>query len=301
MIEPQTDLHRHLDGSLRESTLNDLASKFGVEIPAEFTFKPLMTLQTALQYFRTSLLLLQETPELTRVASEICDDAAEEKLERLEIRFGPHLHQQKGLRLEEVIDAVLEGVNARAGVILCGLYGDDPKLLMQFAEIAKSRPDVVALDLAGGPHGAQNFKLEDYRAAYEKACDYGIHRTVHASEGRAPEEIITAIKTLKAERLGHATTLLESPEALDLVLSEEITIESCPTSNFQCGVVPSIEEHPLGRWLEKGVKACINTDNTFFSQVNSRQEHQTSLSIHGMNENLLQQAIRNGQQAVFRR
>ena len=301
MIEPKTDLHRHLDGSLRKSTIFDLAEKFAVEIPADFTFKPHMTLGRALEYFQTSLLLLQEIPELTRVAAEICEDGEDEKLERLEIRFAPHLHQQKGLRLEEIIDAVLEGINGRAGLILCGLYGDDPKLLLQFVEIARSRPDVVAIDLAGGPHGAQNFKLEDYQPAYLKACDYGIHRTVHASEGRPPKEIITAINTLKAERLGHATTLLESSEALDLVLSKEITIESCPTSNLQCGVVPSLEEHPLGRWLERGVKACINTDNTFFSQVNSHQEHQRTLSIQGMNEELLQQAIANGQQSVFRR
>lgn len=301
MIEPKTDLHRHLDGSLRKSTIVDLAQKFDVAIPADFTFKPHMTLGRALDYFQTSLLLLQETPELTRVAAEVCEDGEEENLERLEIRFGPHLHQQKGLGFEEIIDAVLEGIDGRAGLILCGLYGDDPKLLLQFVEIAKSRPDVVAIDLAGGPHGSQNFKLEDYQSAYKKACDYGIHRTVHASEGRPPREIITAINTLQAERLGHATTLLESSEALDLVLSKEITIESCPTSNLQCGVVPSLEEHPLGRWLEKGVKACINTDNTFFSQVNSHQEHQRALSIQGMNEDLLQQAVLNGQQSVFRR
>ena len=301
MIEPKTDLHRHLDGSLRKSTIADLANKFNVEIPDDFTFKPHMTLGTALEYFQTSLLLLQEAPELTRVAAEICEDGKEENLQRLEIRFGPHLHQQKGLRIEEIIDAVLQGINGRAGLILCGLYGDDPKLLLQFVEIAKSRADVVAIDLAGGPHRAQNFKLEDYQSAYEKACDYGIHRTVHASEGRPPQEIITAINLLQAERLGHATTLLESPEALELVLSKGVTIESCPTSNLQCGVVPSLQEHPLGRWLEKGVKACINTDNTFFSQVSSHQEHQKSLSIQGMNEDRLLQAIFNGQQAAFRR
>lgn len=301
MIEPQTDLHRHLDGSLRNKTIIDLANKFNVEIPADFTFKPRMTLGKALEYFQTMLLLLQEIPELTRVAAEICDDGEEEKLKRLEIRFGPHLHQQKGLKIEEIIDAVLEGINGRAGLILCGLYGDDPKLISRFVEIAKSRPDVVAIDLAGGPHGLHSFKLEDYQPAFLKACDSGIHRTVHVSEGRPPREIITAINSLKAERLGHATTLLESSEALDLVLSKEITVESCPTSNFQCGVVPSLKEHPLGRWLEIGVKACINTDNTFFSQVNSRQEHQRALSIQGMNENLLQQAIFNGQQSVFRR
>ena len=80
---PKTDLHRHLDGSLRESTIHELAKKFQVTIPKEFTFKPHMTLDTALEFFKTTLLLLQEETELSRVASEICEDANEEGLERL--------------------------------------------------------------------------------------------------------------------------------------------------------------------------------------------------------------------------
>lgn len=299
---PKTDLHRHLDGSLRESTIHELAQKFQVSIPDEFTFKPHMTLDTALEFFKTTLFLLQEEAELTRVASEICEDAKAEGLERLEIRFGPQLHQQKDLSLERVVDAVLEGINNRAGLILCGLYGDSPDLMMKFVEIAQTRKNVVGIDLAGGPQGTHQFKLEDYAPAYLKAKELGIHRTVHASEGRSPEEIITAINVLQAERLGHATTLLESEEALELVLKNNITIESCPTSNLQCGVVPSLEDHPLAKWLQKGVKACINTDNTYFSQVNSQQEHQRALeSIKGMNEELLLKAVENGLNSQFHR
>ncbi|MBT7611049.1 MAG: hypothetical protein HN576_14905 [Bacteriovoracaceae bacterium] len=301
MIQAKTDLHRHLDGSLRQATINELAKKFNVIIPTEFTFKPHMTLNTALEFFNTSLLLLQETGELTRVASEICEDAKEGGLERLEIRFGPQLHQQKGLRLEEIIDSVLEGINGRAGLILCGLYGDDPKLLCEFMEIAKTRLGVVALDIAGGPSSNHQFKLEDYKDPYDKAYEYGIHRTVHASEGRGPQEIITAINILRAERLGHATTLLDSKEALDLVLENNITIESCPTSNLQCGVVQSHQTHPLGKWLNLGVSACINTDNTFFSQVTSQEEHEKALSIQGMNPKLLERAIKNGLDSIFTR
>ena len=299
ILQAKTDLHRHLDGSLRESTFRELGRKFKVKIPDSFTFRPNMTLNTALTFFQTSLLLLQEKEELKRVASEICEDAESEGLEHLEIRFGPHLHQQKGLKIEEVIDSVLEGLNNRAGLILCGLYGDNPQLLLDFVEIAKSRPGVVAIDLAGGPQKSQKFRLVDYKKAYQKALDCGIHRTVHASEGRSPEEIITAIQELKAERLGHATTLLESKKAIDLVLKNDIAIESCPTSNLHCGVVPSFEEHPLPKWLNLGIKASINTDNTFFSQINSTEEHKRSLQINGMSNSLVQKAIANGINSTF--
>ena len=95
--------------------------------------------------------------------------------------------------------------------------------------------------------------------------------------------------------------MLESEEALDLVLQKGILIEACPTSNLQCGVIPSYEEHPLGKWLDLGVKACLNTDNTFFSQVSSSEEHQKALSINGMDQTKLDLAIENGLGGGFTR
>ncbi len=295
----KADLHRHLDGSLRPSTMVELGRKFNVNIPENFHFSPNMTLNRALSFFETSLKLLQEKPELTRVASEMIEDALNDNVTHLEVRFGPHLHQQKGLKLEEVIDAVLEGLNGQAGLILCGLYGDDPKLIESFVELARTRPGIVAIDLAGGPASGQEFRLEDYSSAYTKAKDFGIGRTVHASEGRSPEEIITAVTKLHAQRLGHATTLLDSTMAVDLVLKNDVTIESCPTSNWQCGVVKDLQHHPLPQWLDKGIKVCVNTDNTYFSNIVLSEEYSNALTIPGMTENKTQHCIRYGFEAAF--
>ncbi|MCO4792825.1 MAG: hypothetical protein KC493_03875 [Bacteriovoracaceae bacterium] len=296
----KAELHRHLDGSLRKSTMYELGKKFNVDIPADFHFSPNMTLEKALIFFDTSLKLLQEKSELTRVSAEICEDAKKDNITHLEIRFGPHLHLQKGLKIEQVVDSVLEGIDGRAGLILCGLYGDDPKLLKSYVEISKTRPGVVGIDLAGGPHHSQSFKLEDYQEAYTMALEIGLGRTVHASEGRNPNEIITAVNTLHATRLGHATTLLDSKEALDLVINKQITIESCPTSNLQCGVVTSLKEHPITKWLELGVKACINTDNTFFSNVTLSEEYQTVSELPGMTQELMNKSIENSFNAAFK-
>ncbi len=300
-MQNRADLHRHLDGSLRESTAMELAKELGVKVPSNLYFKPHMDLGTALSHFEFTLSLLQNTKNITRVGKEICEDAKSDGVDLLEIRFGPHLHQREGLKLEEIIDAALEGVDGKAGLILCGLYGDDPKLIKSFVKIAKERKGVVGLDLAGGPDSEQKFKLEDYKDAFSLAAKYGLGRTVHASEGRDPEEIITAVTKLHAQRIGHGVTLLESEKALNLVLENGIVIEACPTSNLQCGVIPSFKEHPIGKWLDLGVKACLNTDNTFFSQVSSSSEHQNALSINGMDEKKLKTAIENGLAAGFTR
>ena len=296
----KADLHRHLDGSLRSNTIRELGEKFDVQIPENFHFSPNMTLDIALRFFDTSLKLLQHKEELTRVANEIVEDALEDNITHLEVRFGPHLHQQNGLELEEVIDAVLEGLNGRAGLILCGLYGDDPKLLDQFVNISTSRSGIVAIDLAGGPATGQKFKLDDYASAFTKAKSIGLGRTVHASEGRTPNEIITAITQLHAQRLGHATTLLNSKEALDLVLKNNITIESCPTSNWQCGVVKDLDHHPLPAWLKEGVNVCLNTDNTYFSNINLSQEYENAEKIPGISRQDLMKCVENGLKAKFK-
>lgn len=300
-MQNRADLHRHLDGSLRETTAKELAQKLDVVVPQNLYFVPHMGLGTALSHFEFTLKLLQNKKNLTRVAQEICEDAKDDGVDLLEVRFGPHLHQRDGLLLEEVIDSTLEGLDGKAGLILCGLYGDDPNLIKSFVEIAKTRKEIVALDLAGGPHSDQSFVLEDYAEAFSLAAEYGMGRTVHASEGRSPQEIITAVEKLHAQRIGHGVTLLESDEAIKLVLDKGIVIEACPTSNLQCGVIPSYEQHPIGEWLGLGVKACLNTDNTFFSQVSSSEEHQRALSINGMTESKLKKSIENGLAAGFKR
>lgn len=79
-------------------------------------------------------------------------------------------------------------------------------------------------------------------------------------------EIRAAIELLQAERIGHGTTLLEDPAVRDLVVERGVTIEACATSNFHTGVIEEVEQHPIGAWLELGVRACVWTDNTYLSE-----------------------------------
>ena len=143
--------------------------------------------------------------------------------------------------------------------------------------------------------------LEDYAPAFARAADLGINRTVHAAEGRAPREIRVAIEQLHAQRIGHGTTLLDDPSIVELVIERGVVIEACPTSNVHTSAIPSLEAHPLPLWLRHGVRACINTDNTLLSSVDSPVEHRRVLGIPGMNDELLRIAIATGHAAAFRR
>jgi adenosine deaminase len=291
------DLHRHLDGSLRPATLAELAGRAGLTVPTDLAFSPGMGLDAALARFRFTLAVLQDPAAVARVAAEMCDDAAAEGVTTLEIRFAPQLHG--GAPVEAIVDAALAGIAGRAGLILCGLYGEPLRVLDELVTIGATRTGVVGIDLAGGPAPAHAIRLADYAPAFRRAADRGLGRTVHAAEGRPAEEIRIAIESLLAQRIGHGTTLLDDPSIVALVVERGVVIEACPTSNVHTGIIARVEDHPLSRWLDAGVRACVCADNTLLSATDAREELRRAARIPGMNAAKLEAAIAIGHAAAF--
>jgi adenosine deaminase len=298
-LPPLSDLHRHLDGSLREATLRELAAGLGVDVPAQFRFSRGMGLAAALRCFELSLAVLQAPAAVRRVAGEICEDAEREGVTTLEIRFAPQLHL--GGSPAEIVDAAAEGVAGRAGLILCGLYGEDPSVLESLLGVARSRPAVVGIDLAGGPDSIHEHRLRDYARPFSLARDLGLGRTVHAGEGRPPAEIRAAIELLHAQRIGHGTTLVDDPAVLDLVRDRGVTIEACLTSNLQTGAVAEIAAHPLPRLLRAGVRVTVCTDNTLFSDVDAPGEYRRAAALPDLDVTAVETLAGFGHAAAFSR
>lgn len=291
------DLHRHLDGSLRPSTLRELAARAGKEVPSNLPFEPGMGLEAALSRFEFILSLIQRPAEVRRIAAEICEDAAAEGVSPLEIRFAPQLH--RAASLEAIVDAALQGAGGRAGIILCGLYGEPPAQIENLVGVAAGRVGVVGIDLAGAPGPKQEHALRDYARAFHRAAELGIGRTVHAGEGRPPQEIADAVVELGAQRIGHGTTLLEDPRVRDLILERGVTIEACVTSNVHTGAIPAPEAHPLRSWIRAGVRACLCTDNTLLSSTRIPREIELARALVG--EEGVAWLVESGQRAAFRR
>jgi len=293
-----SDLHRHLDGSLRPQTAQELALQEGIEFPDDLPFYAGMGLEAALARFAFTVSILQHPKNVCRVASEICEDAQANGVTTLEIRFAPQLH--RGADPNEVVQAALAGIDGRAGLILCGLYGEPPQVLSNLVEIAGRLPGVVGIDLAGGPAPDHVYGMADYAAAFSRARELGLGRTVHAGEGRPPAEIQVAIEQLHAQRIGHGTTVLDDPIVTDLVLHRGVTIEACVTSNVHVGAIAAVADHPLARWLALGIHACVCTDNTLLSAVSAPEEWDRAATLPGMTPALLHRAQLAGHQAAFR-
>ncbi len=292
-----SDLHRHLDGSMRPGTLQELAHERGLRVPADLPFQPGMGLAAALARFAFTLSCLDTPDAVRRVASEMCEDAAAHGVETLEVRFAPQLH---GPPLAQMVDAALTGLAGRAGLILCGLYGEDPQVLDRLVDCASTRPGVVGIDLAGGPGPDQRWALADYAAPFARARALGLGRTVHAAEGRPPHEIRTAIEDLHAQRIGHGTTLLRDPAVTELVLQRGVVIEACVTSNWQVGAIARPEDHDLPRWLARGIRVAVCCDNTLLSANDAQSELALVAALPGMTPARIDAVLETGRDGAFR-
>jgi adenosine deaminase len=301
-----SDLHLHLDGSLRPSTVVDLSAKAGLAVPKDLLFQPGMGLAAALARFSYTLSLLRTPAAVRRVASEICEDAAQDGVTDLEIRFAPQLHLDEparaaGFTEAAILDAALVGVRRRAGVIVCGIYGEEPEILEMLVELAATRSGVVGVDLAGGPTPLHRRHMVDYQSAFRQAARLGLGRTVHAGEGRPPSEIRAAIEVLGAQRIGHGTTLLADESVAALVRESGVVMEVCITSNVHTGVIAQPSLHPLPSWLQQGIRATICTDNTLLSDVTASSEYALARSLPGMTDAMAAQLVSHGHAARFHR
>jgi adenosine deaminase len=284
---PKTDLHCHLDGSLRLSTMLELADRQKVKLPAG----DLNGLRRALRIgerhgdlndylavFKITLSVLQTEEALYRTAFELACDAAAENVRYLEVRYAPVLHTEKGLALSTIVEAVVRGlrdaerqVDIKAGVIICGIRNQSPEASYSMAELAVAfkHKGVIGFDLAGAE---EDFPAKKHKEAFQLILNNNINCTLHAGEAYGPESIAQAIHFCGAHRIGHGTRLAEDEDLLDYVNDHRIPLEVCLTSNVQTQSVASYEKHPLRAYFEKGVRTTINTDNRLLSDTTVTKE-----------------------------
>lgn len=284
---PKTDLHVHLDGSLRPETIVELAQLQGVPLPASTkegieeaigAGSQFGSLVEYLRGFSITLSVLQTDSALERVAFELAEDAHRENVRYMEVRYAPLLHTQKGLRLTRVVEAVLDGLRRaretygiKSNVIICGIRNISAESSYEMAElcVAYKGRGVVGFDLAGAE---ANFPAKDHLAAFKLIRDNNINCTIHAGEAFGPSSIAQALHDCGAHRIGHGCRLVENGDLLHYVADHRIPLECCPSSNVQTGAVQSLETHPLKLYFDLGLRVTINTDNRLITKTTVSEE-----------------------------
>ena len=313
---PKAELHCHLDGSMRLSTMLDLARSEGKMsiLPADsidgldaalLRIEDSSSLAEFLEWFRYTIPLMQSATALSRVAYELAEDNARDNVRYLEVRYGPVLHCEEGLTLEQVNEAVLAGLKAaerdfgiRTGVIICGLRDRFESASLQQAELAVAHSDrgVVGFDLAGGEAG---HPAKKHLHAFYHARKYLLGLTIHAGESWGPDSIRQALLHGGAHRVGHGITVIQDPRLMSFIASRQIPLEVCPTSNMQTKVVPSYAEHPIRALIDAGIAVTVNTDNRLFSRTSVTEELWRAHSRCGVSAENLREVALNGFRHAF--
>ncbi|MBS2018405.1 MAG: adenosine deaminase [Deltaproteobacteria bacterium] len=311
---PKTDLHVHLDGSLRLSTILDLADKQKVELPAkdEDGLRKAMNLGTNcgslveyLKAFDVTLRVLQTADSLTRSAYELAEDAARENVRYMEVRYSPMLHTRRGLALTTVVEAVLEGLRAaqdkygiESNVIICGIRNVSSESSLEMAELAVAYKNrgVVGFDLAGAEY---DHPAKHHRAAFQLVRDNNINVTIHAGEAYGPESIHQAIHVCGAHRIGHGCRLREDGDLLHYLNDHRIALECCPSSNVQTGAIRDLASHPIKLYKNLGLRVTVNTDNRLVTDTTVSKELWLCHKALGFTMRDLKQVILSGFKSAF--
>jgi adenosine deaminase len=310
---PKAELHCHLDGSVRPQTLIDLAREYGTTMPktdaaslAEYMrVDDARHLEDYLARFATTLSVMQTAPAMERIAFELAEDAFAEGVRYVEARFCPTLNVHGGLRIDEVVQAAMQGL-ARAErqygivgrVIVTALRNNSPAESVALSELALAMrgEGVVGFDLAGGEKG---FPAKDHKAAFELALRHGMACTCHAGEGFGPESVRQAVHDCGAQRIGHATHLIQDDGLTEEVKREGIALEICLTSNVQTRAASSYATHPLRAYYDRGMSVVLNTDNRLMSGVNLTDEYAHAANDLGFTFDELSEIALNGFAVAF--
>lgn len=294
---PKTDLHLHLDGSLRPETMLELAHDQGIRLPADdlASLEKLVrmgsgerSLERYLNAFDYTLAVLQEKEPIERCAYELAADCASENVRYIEVRFSPILHTRHGLSLKDSVEAVRSGLERaeaafgiQTGIIICGIRHISPESSLVLAQLALEYKGagVVGFDLAGAE---EHFPAKKHREAFFLILNNNINCTVHAGEAFGPSSIAQAVHYCGAHRVGHGTRLREDPDLLQYVNDHRIPLEMCLSSNVHTGAIEKLSDHPIKYYLDEGLRVTLNTDNRLMSNTSITQEFMLGIEHCGL-------------------
>ena len=272
------------------------------------------SLELYLEGFAHTVGVMQTPEALERVAAECAEDFAADGIVYAEVRFAPELHLERGLTLDEVVEAVLRGfrrgsegrpIEMRTLVTAMRTAARS----LEIAELAVRHRDegVVGFDIAGAEKGYPPTRHLD---AFHYIARENFHFTIHAGEAFGLPSIWEALQWCGAERLGHGVRIVDDitvgtdgrvalGRLAAYVRDRRIPLEMCPTSNVHTGAVTSIEEHPIDLLRRLRFRVTVNTDNRLMSGVTLSSEIETLVRAFGLDLAEMQWLTLNAMKSAF--
>lgn len=321
---PKVLLHEHLDGVLRPKTIIELAkNEKYAQLPSEDPEELARwfhqganqgNLPKYLEGFAHTIAVMQTEEALERVAYEQAEDLSRDGVVYFETRFAPIFHTRKGLTHQQVISAVLRGLEEgrkafgiTSGLIICAMRNMDVSLEMAELAVDFRQRGVVGFDLAGEEGG---FPPKKHVDAFHYIQRQNFNITIHAGEGFGKESIWQAIQYCGAHRIGHGTRLIDDIAIVDgkavklgdlaqYVLDKRIPLEICLISNVHTGAASSVAEHPFKIFYREKFRVTLNTDNRLMSDTSMTKEFEAATEAFGLSLDDFEKLTINAMKSAF--
>ncbi len=313
---PKIELHRHLEGSPRLSTLLEIAQKENLPLPIT-TFKDLRpmvqvmpedprTIANFLSKFSVLRQFFTSLDTAYRLAQEAVLDAAEDNIKYMELRFTPRAWSNGGeIPAHDVVACVCDAVSSTTAehdievkLIVSPNRHESVEIAQEATEaaIAHRNQGIVGVDLGGKEPG---YQVYPFRKVFRMAKDSGLRITLHAGEWAGPESIWDAISTVGTERIGHGVQVMQDPGVVNILIDKGIVLEVCPSSNIETGSLPSFDSHPLPDLIDSGLKVTINTDDPLIFNVTLTDELYRSMQHFSLTLDAIKKQTILAAQAAF--
>lgn len=292
---PKVELHVHFEGSIRPETVLQLARKNGASLPADtveglrqwYEFRDFAHF---VEVYVAVTKCIRDAEDLEFIARELLQGQADQNVLYTEATFSAcTIEKYCRIPVKDQIEAINRGIawgRTDLGVdmqlVLDIVRGDSLERAMEVVSWVSEwhGNGVCALGIAG----FENRGTLPYRDAFSEAKRLGLPVTAHAGETQGAWSVSETLDVTGARRIGHGVRAIEDPSVVRRLVEEEIVLEVCPSSNVCLGVFPSLEEHPIQRLMDSGVKVTLNSDDPpmFGSSINEEWQRCTEVFGWGM-------------------
>ncbi|CAL9505718.1 MULTISPECIES: adenosine deaminase [unclassified Streptomyces] len=295
---PKAHLHLHFTGSMRPSTLLELADKYGVHLPDALTGgePPRLRATDERGWFRFQRLYdiarscLREPDDIRRLVLEAAEEDVRDGSGWLEIQVDPTSYAPRlgGLipALEIILDAVAAasrdtGLGIR--VVVAANRMKHPLDARTLARLAVRYADrgVVGFGLSNDERRGM---ARDFDRAFAIAREGGLLAAPHGGELTGPASVRDCLDDLRASRIGHGVRAVEDPRLLRRLADKGVACEVCPASNVALGVYEKPEHVPLRTLFEAGVPMALGADDPLLFGARLADQYEIARRHHGFTD-----------------
>lgn len=294
---PKTEIHCHLEGAIRTQTILEIAREYHLQLPTYNlheldkrlkVYDQMQNLEAVLAAFAIFQNSITSPGVVERIAWELFEDSARQNIRLFEVRFSPdwafHGHNLDWdacldglLRAKERAEAELDMAIGFIAITSRSMGPDSCTRTVDWS--IRHRDHILGIDLADSE---REFPLREFIPPVMRAREAGLNVTIHTGEDTPASFVKEVIELANPDRIGHGIHAIEDMEVVELIKERGITLEVNPWSNYLTNSVRTIEEHPLKKLFDLGVRVTINSDDPEVLETNVNNEYRIAHEILGM-------------------